>query len=155
VPLLSGSADSVVTVPETPASVCVNVQVTIILASPISGFEFVSTPEPLHVPARLTGTGGDGSACDPLGCDDAAGDPLGCDDAAAGDAPGCDDAAGDPLGCDDAAVDPLGGDASSGGPLPEEPHEITSTARAVAMNIDRADFMRKRDSTMKYYSQVF
>jgi hypothetical protein len=132
VPLLSGSTDWVVTIPETLASVCANVKVTIVLPSPMRWSKFESTPVPVHVPARLTGC--EGAAAD---------DPLGCDDAAV-----------DPLGCDDAVGDALGGGAASGDPLPAPPHETASTARPVTMMIDRTDCMRN-SSTVKYNSQVF
>jgi len=55
--VLGASVDCVVTVPETLASVCLNVQVTIVvpigvpLLTPV--FSFESTPVPTHVP-KLT-----------------------------------------------------------------------------------------------------
>jgi hypothetical protein len=71
---ISGSTDSVVTVPETLAPVCVNSKVTIVVPTPILGFEFESTPVPLQVPARSAG--GDGSTGDPLDGDATSGGPL-------------------------------------------------------------------------------
>jgi hypothetical protein len=119
-------------------SVCASVQVTVVpLLAPVFAFE--STPEPLHVPARLIGTGGNGSAGDPLGCDDTAGGTLGCGAAAGGD----------PLGCADAVGDTAGGDATSGDPLP--PQETSRTERAVATMIDRVDFMTNDHNINDYY----